>query len=174
LNNNQIKLIQTAVRKAGIRGKGFDGRYRMLLAQFRRKSGGVVTSCKQLTNPQLEEMLAICETYGWGMPGKPKDYYRKKALKNEDAASYVQQEAIRHLAGDLALDELQVNKFIRRMTKGAKTAIDSLDKKQAWKIIEALKSILQRGTGKVYKNIGEIRDEKSKEARDGKKTTAQI
>ena len=73
LNNSQIKLVQVAVRAAGLRGKGFDGRYRLLLGQYHQPNGQPVTSCKQLNNWQIDDLLAICESHGWRCPGKADD-----------------------------------------------------------------------------------------------------
>ncbi|MCK4958056.1 MAG: DUF1018 domain-containing protein [Planctomycetes bacterium] len=169
LNNQQIKLIQTAIRKAGLRGKGFDGRYRMLLAQYKQSGGSPVTSCKQLNGFQLVDLLAICESYGWQCPGKEPGHFRKKAAAQENTASYGQQEAIRHLAGDLGWNDLQLNGMVKKMTGGKVSAISVLTPGQAYKLIEALKAILSRSTGKQYSSLNEIKDDFRKEpAKDGK------
>jgi len=105
LNKDQIKLVQTAVRAAGLRTKYCEGRYRLLLGQYRQPGGSPVTSCKQLNNSQLEDLLAICEANGWRMPGKPDDFYRSKINNESDIASFAQQSAIRKLADDLSWNE---------------------------------------------------------------------
>ena len=112
----QIKMLQTAVRAAGLRSAKSEGRYRLLLAQYKRPGGKPVESCKQLNHRQLEDMLAICESYGWRMPGKAEDYFRRKRNRQDIVASFAQQEAIKHLAGDLGWNEFQVGGLIKRIT----------------------------------------------------------
>ncbi len=167
LNNNQIKLVQTAVRKAGLRGPGnSDGRYRLLLSQYRQPNGKPVTSCKQLNRSQMEDLLAICEAYGWRMPGKPPNHYRRKVeIFNEGTGSYAQETAIRHLAGDLGWDDQQLKGFVRRMTKGRTDALEQTGSRQAYAIIEALKAMVGRERGTQYGNLKEVRDDM--EAKDG-------
>ena len=167
LNNNQIKLLQVAVRKAGLRGKGFDGRYRLLLSQYKQPDGRAVTSCKQLNNWQLDDLLAICESHGWQMQCKAPDYYQKKVASRSQFASYAQQQAIKYLAGDLGWDDPQLCGFIGRQTNHKVTNIITLSPEQAYGIIEGLKAILGRKTGKRYSSLTQVQTDM--EARDGKK-----
>ena len=175
LDKKQIKLVQTAVRAAGIRSKNFDGRYRMLLAQYRTASGSPVRTCKDLTNSQLDDLLAICETLGWRHPGKSEDHYRKKV--NETAltgyASYAQKEAIKYLAGELGWDEVRVRGMLRRMTNGKVESLTELKRNAAFKIIEALKAILSRETEKSYSNLKQVREE-MEAVRDGQEKKSQV
>jgi len=177
LNNNQIKLIQTAVRKAGLRTANFDGRYRLLLGQYKQPDDRKVTTCRQLNNWQMEDLLAICESYGWRMPGKPKDYYRQRVAKQGELASFAQQSAIRHLAEDLGWSVEHLEGFIKRMTEKDGWFIKdvaSLTPQFAHKTIEALKAILGRETGKEYSNLQEIKED-MEVATDGKEDkTSQI
>jgi len=159
LNNQQIKLVQTAVRAAGLRTKEFEGRYRMLLGQYKQPNGSPVTSCKQLTNPQIEDLLAICEANGWRMPGKPADYYRQKAAKQSGYASYAQELAIKHLAGDLGWNDLQLTGMLKRMTGREIVTIATLRPKEAYKIIEALKAMVSRERGVNYSNLKQIQED---------------
>ncbi len=162
LNKLQIKLIQTAVRAAGIRGKNFEGRYRMLLGQYIQSNGGPVTSCKQLNNSQLEDMLAICEANGWRMPGKPIDFYRSKVAQGSDYASFAQQSAIGYLKGDLGWSDEHLAGFLRRMTEKDGwfvSDVASLSPGQGYKIIEALKKILGRERGKNYTNLKQVQED---------------
>jgi len=170
LNKGQIKLVQTAVRTAGFRGKGFDGRYRLLLGQYKQPTGKPVTSCKQLNNSQLEDLLAICEAHGWRMPNKPEDYFRQKVKSSEEYASYAQREAIKHLAGDLGWNERQLAGFIERMTNGQTRNLVALKPHQAYKIIEALKAMFSRESGRQYSTLNEIQQDM--EAKDGKEQPA--
>lgn len=175
LDKQQIKLVQTAVRAAGIRSKRFEGRYRLLLGQYRTGSGAPVRTCKDLTNSQLDDLLAICESLGWRHPDKEADHYRKKV--NETAltryASYAQKEAIKHLAGDLGWNEVRLKGMIRRMTNGAVESVTELKRNPAFKIIEALKAILSRQTGKSYSNLNQIREE-MEAVTDGKEQKTKI
>jgi len=158
LNNQQIKLLQTAVRAAGLRAKGREERYRLLLRQYRQSDGSAVTSCKQLSNSQLGDLLAICEAHGFRMPGKAEDHFRRK-VRSSRWSSYAQREAIKHLAGDLGIDVQQLGKFVSRMTKGNKRGIVSLTKAEAYNIIEGLKAMFGRGRGKHYNDLNEIKED---------------
>ncbi len=159
LNNSQIILVQIACKQAGIRSAIFEGRYRMLLGQYRQSNGSPVTSCKQLNNMQLDDLLAICESHGWRQPGKPEDFYRKKAAKQSGFAGYALQGAIRHLAGDLGWSDLQLAGMLKRMTGGEVTNIAMLKPGQAFKIIEALKAMFGREKGKQYSNLKQIQED---------------
>lgn len=156
LTKRQITLLQTALGKAGLKSSRFEGRYRLLLAQYRQPTGKSVTSCKQLNHGQLEDMLAICEAYGWRMPGKPEDYYRMKRARSESFASSAQQAAIDHLRGDLGWNDYQLEGMLKRMTGGFVTNVVALNPAQAFDVIEALKSMVGRQVGKHYKNLKEV------------------
>ncbi len=173
VNKKQIQLVQIAVRAAGLRGKGFEGRYRLLLGQYTQGDESAVTSCKQLNNSQLDDILAICESLGFRAINKDANHYRLKVAKRDSCASFAQQAAIKNLAGDLGWNELQLNGFIERMTQRQVRCVISISPGQAWRIIEALKNMLSRETGKSYKNVTEITEDFT-EAKDGKEQTCQI
>jgi len=162
LNKQQIKLVQTAARAAGLRTARFDGKYRFLLSQYAQSNGQRVTSCKQLNNWQLDDFLAICEAHGWRMPGKPTDYYRRKIIQQGNYASFAQQSAVRKLAKDLGWDIEHLNNFISKMTNkpilnlSFASGIVNLQPAEAYKIIEALKAMLGRETGKKYSSLTEV------------------
>lgn len=159
-NKGQIKLIQTAVRKAGLRyGKGGDKRYRVLLSQYKRSDGCPVTSCKQLTNLQIDDLLAICEARGFRVPGRPDDYLRRKAGKRDESISVAQRQAIDYLAGDLGWGHEQVAGFIGRMTGGAIDSVMLLSPAQGYAVIEGLKAIFGRSRGRSYTNLKQIEDD---------------
>jgi len=158
LNSSQIKLIQTAVRAAGLRSKDQDGRYRLLLAQYKKPNGQLVSSCKELNNSQIEDLLAICEAYGWQMPGKSKGYYQTKRALNTGYASFAQQAAIGHLAGDLGWNEYQLGGMLKRMTGGDVSNVAELGPNQAYKVIEAMKKMFSRQVGKQYNNMQQIKE----------------
>jgi len=158
LNNDQIKLIQTAAHKAGIRTPKFDGRYRMLLGQYLQPNSKPVTSCKQLNNRQLDDFLAICEASGFRQPGKSETYYRDKVAAAGDYASFAQQRAIGYLSEDLGMTSLHLKNFIAYMTGREQGLIASLTSKEAGKIIEALKAILKRKTGVKFDSLQSIKE----------------
>ena len=167
LNNQQIKLVQTAVRAAGIRTKEFDGRYRMLLSQYKQPNGRPVTSCKQLNNSQLEDLLAICESHGWQCPGKKADHFRSKVQNTDCYASYAQQSAIKHLAGDLGWNDRQLAGMLERLTNGKTNSLVCLAPQNAYAVIEALKAIIGRRNGKAYKDLTEIKQDYMEVPKDG-------
>jgi len=167
LNNQQIRLVQKAVRDAGLRSKKFDGRYRVLLGQYKQPDGKPVTSCKQLNNYQLDDLLAICESLGWRMPGKEANHYRFKRSIEANFASFAQQEAIKNLKGDLGWNNQQLAGMLKRMTGGFVEHVNALTPGQAYKIIEALKAMFGRETGKQYSNLNQIKEE-METATDGK------
>lgn len=156
LSKPQIIMLQTAVRAAGLRTAKFEGRYRLLLGQYKQPSGEAVTSCKQLNHRQLEDMLAICEAHGWRMPGMEEDHFRLKRAQKENIASFAQQEAIKHLRGDLGWNEYQLGGFLKRMTAGFADNVVALTPAQAYKVIEALKAMVGRRAGKQYNNLKEV------------------
>lgn len=174
LDNNQVRLIQIAVRKAGLRTAAFDGRYRMLLGQYLLPDGKPVTSCKQLNNAQLDDLLAICESMGWRMPGKPEDFYREKINQKDDMASFGQQAAIKHLAADIGMVfGPHLANFIRHQTNHNADSVAMLSPSQAYKVIEGLKALVQKQTGKKFKTLTEI-SEHYKGATDGSKNENQV
>jgi len=166
LTNNQIKLVQTAVKAAGIRTRRFDGRYRMLLGQYKQYFGRPVTSCKQLTNRQLDDLLAICESLGFRMPGKAENFLRNKIIRQTDEISFAQMEAIKYLAGDLGWSDIQVEGFVARMTQDQIRYLPALTAKQAFNIIEGLKNIVNKKIGEYCQNLQDLKN-KIKGIKDG-------
>lgn len=162
MNKDQIKLIQTAARAAGIRDGKQDGRYRFLLAQYKKSNGQICVSCKDLNNYQVDDFLAICESQGWRHTGKSETHYRDKVARSYDGsrASYAQQEAIRYLAGDLGFHPQAGNtflaKFLMRMTRDQVDCIERLSSRQAYNVIEALKAALGRRDGVTYQSLNDI------------------
>ena len=155
----QIRLIQTAVRAAGLRTESDDGRYRLLLRQYLQSNGQLATSCKQLNNWQIDDLLAICEAQGFRMPGQAEDYFRRKAAKRHGAASFAQQAAIKHLAEDIGWADYHLAGFIGRMTQQCKRGLDGLTQDEAFKIIEGMKAIIGRTAGKQYTNLNQVKDD---------------
>jgi len=103
------------------------------------------------------------------MPGQPEDYYRNKANKKYEIASYGQQMAIKYIAADLGMNEQRLGGFIRRMT-GEADSIAALSPSQAYTVIEAMKAMLSRKMGVEFCNVQQIKDF-YKGATDGNKET---
>jgi hypothetical protein len=169
----QIRLVKVAAKGADLIGQAGDGRYRLLLMKYKQSSGSPVMSCKQLDNSQLEDLLAICESYGWRMPGQPEDFYRKKVATGAGHASFAMQEGIRHLAGDLGWPIHHLHDFIEKMT-GRIAAISDLTPKEAFKVVEGLKAIFNHRKGTNCNTIQEIREEMEAVTDDSKSTSAKI
>lgn len=165
LNKDQIKLVQIAAKKAGIRTAKFDGRYRLLLGKYIQPNKQSVISCKQLNNSQLDDFLAICEACGWRMPGKPATFYRDKLELTGQIASFAQQEAIRHLSEDLGMTLIHLCNFIKIITQQKKDSLSFLSPAEAGKVIEGLKAILSKKTGRKINSLSQAKN--YKEARDG-------
>ena len=170
MTNDQIRCLQTALRAAGIRQPKDDRRYRLLLAQYKQPNGKPVTSCKQLNNMQMTDILAICEARGWRMPGKPSSYCRDKAARECDCASYAVQTAIQYLAGDMGWNDRNMAGFVFRITKARTDSVAGITPKEGFKIIEAFKAMIGRQAGKQYNNLTDIK--KDMEIKDGQ--TSQV
>lgn len=158
MTNDQIKLIQTAARAAGIRDGRQDGRYRFLLAQYKKSNGQIVASCKDLNNYQVDDFLAICESHGWRHPGLSETHYRDKVARSYDGhyASDAQRRAIDYLAGDLGMGGEPLKHFILRMTRNKTDSVSQLTGRQAYNVIEALKAALSRKTGRAYDTLNDV------------------
>jgi hypothetical protein len=159
VNNDQIKLMQVAAKAAGLRTPSQDGRYRLILAQYKKPNGQLCASCKDLNNWQIDDFLAICESMGWRYPGQSETYCRDRAAKayDGDFASFAQRQAIDYLAGDLGLTGEPIKAFIRRMTKQRTDSIVQLTPGEAYKIIEAMKAALSRRDGVNYETLNEVK-----------------
>lgn len=157
LSPDQIKMIQIAVRAAGIRTAKFEGRYRMLLGQYRQPNGQPVDSCKQLNHEQFEDICAICESHGWQHPDFAPDHFRKLRADRGEFASYGQRAIIDCLYKDLGWTIENLKGFIEKTTKGEKQIPSELSTREASEIIEALKAILGRKDGRQYKTIEDVR-----------------
>lgn len=149
-----------------------EGRYRLLLGQYKQPNGKPVESCKQLNHAHLEDMLAICEAYGWRMPGKAENHFRRRRIRREISASFAQQAAVGHLAGDLGWNEFQVGGLIERITGGRADCIAAMTPGQAYNVIEALKAMVGRAAGKQYNNLKEV--QKDMEVANGEKEACKV
>jgi hypothetical protein len=162
VTKEQIILIQTAARKAGLRDGSNRGRYDLVLAQYRTGRHLPVRSCKELNNWQIDDFLAICESMGWRYPGKSETYCRDKAAESKDGhyASYAQKTAIDHIAGDLGLTggigRDCLNQFVLRMTRQRTDDINFVTRREAYNIIEALKAQVERHDERKYDNCKDI------------------
>ncbi len=117
---------------------------------------------------QMDDFLAICESLGWACPGKAANHFRQKNVNNELIISTPQMEAILHLKDDLGWNELQLAGMIRRMTGQLHDSVQYIAPQHAHNIIEAMKNMLARKTGKEYGNLQDVQDDMEVEA-DGEK-----
>jgi hypothetical protein len=133
------------------------------LGKYKSRNGSPVTSSKQLSNWQLDDLLAICESQGWRYPGRPDDFFRKKRAREstypDRCARYAQQEAIKYLAGDLGWRLAQVCGLAERILGKKGIHIVMLTPGEAYKVIEALKAILGRERDKTYANLNEVMED---------------
>ena len=160
LSGKQIRLVQVAARAAGLRTNGHDGRYRLVLMQYKKPDSRPVKNCKELDHAQLEDFMGVCESLGFRMPGKSSNYFRTKVLQSRTAgryASFAQQAAIGHLGLDLGWGIEQVAGFLRRMTGDKVEDVERLSPSQAHNVIEALKAMYCRGQNKNCTTLNEIK-----------------
>ena len=173
-SNDQLKLIHIAARAAGLISDIGEERYRTLLGHYKDSKGCKIKSSKDLNNYQIDDLLAICEALGWRAPGKDQDFYRLKAAQNSEGyASYAQQSAIEHLAGDLGWGKDHLGGFLMRMSHGWAENVAALTTAQAYKVIEGMKSILCRGIGKENMPLNQLKEEMER-TRDGQEITSQV
>lgn len=107
------------------------------------------------------------------MPGKPENYFQSKRVRNSEYASFAQQSAIKHLAGDLGWNDRQLGGMLKRMTGGFTSNVTSLSPGYAYRIIEALKAMVSREKGKSYTNLNEIKED-MEVVTDGNNKTNQV
>jgi len=171
-NAQQVTLLQTAVRAAGLRDGGDEGRYRLLLGQYRGPGGKPVTSCKQLHASQLEDILAICEAMGWRYPGKSASWYRDRVASRGLLASFAQQAAINRLKDEMGWDGFDLTGMIKRMTGERVKFVNQLKPAEAYKMIEAMKEMFGRKVGKKYNKLKDV--QRDTEVASGEKETRKI
>ena len=79
---------------------------------------------------------------------------------------------VSYLAGDLGWDDNQLAGMVKRMTRGQVRSIAQLASRQAYVIIEALKNMFGRQTGKNYHTLRQVQNDM--EAKDGQDNRRQI
>ncbi len=165
-SNKQLQLIHIAARQAGLIVKDDDRRYRLLLAQYKTRDGGVATTSKQLNNSQIEDLLAICEAMGFDS-GKGPTWFRDKVAARGTFASFAQCSAIDKLRGDLGWNADNLKGMIGRMTAYSKSSVAELTTRQASNIIEALKNMFLRTQGmSPNTTLTEIKDTEVADAKE--------
>jgi len=173
LTDKQVRLLQVAVKEAGLRSGSDDGRYRLLLGQYRGSGGKPVTSCKQLHSSQLEDILAICEAMGWRCPGKTASFYRDRVASRGLLASFAQQAAINRLKDELGWDGWDLTGMVKRMTGERVKFVGQLKPAEAYKLIEAMREMFGRKAGKKYNKLQDMQSD-MEVADNGKKETRKI
>lgn len=157
LNVQQIKLVQTAARGAGLRFAKDDSRYRMVLRQYKQPNGKPVESCKQMSRSQVDDFLRLCESMGWeNKQQQAKQSYRDQCSRHGSGASDAQIEAIMLLAQDLGYTPDQFPDMVSGFTHGRAGSLAELDGALASSLIEALKDKFGRMTGKYYYDLDEV------------------
>lgn len=176
LNTKQIRLAQAAARGAGLRTKDSDGRYRLVLAQYKQPSGREVTSCKQLTREQFDDFLSICRSMGWqDKSTTPHSYRQGNKQHRRDGASDAQLEAIKQLAGNLGFTQDQYPAMVKGFTRGRADSLATLTDATASSLIEALKAKLTRTRQKPYSSLQDVaNDMNERNATDGTADEADI
>jgi hypothetical protein len=148
VNNAQLKLIHQAARAAGLIDKTGDQRYRLVLRQYRDRDGRPAASSKQLSNQQIDDLLALCESMGFRLPNRPSHFFRDKAAAGYRHATIPTLAALRQLAGDLGWTDAHLANFLRRMARpGESTDLITLPPRLAYVAIEAMKAMFNRTSG---------------------------
>lgn len=128
----QFKLIHVAARQAGLD----DGMYRMVL----RNVGGVKSS-KELTQAGFEDVMAVFEDCGFREIGKPPTYWRDKVSIRGVFCGERMARKITELAAEQGY---ALAGLCRRFSEGRVEGVDKLKPREAWKLIEMLKAVVDR------------------------------
>lgn len=153
---NQIRSLQIAARQVGLRCGKDDGRYKLLLMQYKEPHGRGCQSCKELNQTQYEDFMAICESMGFVHFSGDKRHYRDKRDSRGDCKSFAQLEAIKAMASDLGWDSEHLQAFCVKMGKAPLTYLSGVD---AGKIIEALKAMIGRRDNTHYTRVADVASE---------------
>lgn len=139
LKQHHLALLHTAPRSLGI-----DDTQRRTV---QRNVGGF-ESAADMDFPALAKVLAFWESRGWKDSRRGTHHWRKLA---ERADLLPMENKIMKLADVLGwtnyygrVDFKRLNGFVRRMTKRKDAALNNCDGQELWKIIEALKVMVDR------------------------------
>ncbi len=130
---HQIRAIKTAQSWLAKHRDFTDQAYRTLL-----RSVAGVESCTQLGNTGFEQVMAVMEAMGFQSHERGPRYWRDKADRDGDRAVW----KIEAMCAEYGISAAG---FVRRMTSGRTDRIADLDAREVWKIIEALKQMIERG-----------------------------
>jgi len=128
----QFRLIHVAARQAGLD----DGLYRLVL----RNVGGVKSS-KELTQAGFEDVMAVFEDSGFREIGKPPTYWRDKVSIRGVFCGERMARKITELAAEQGY---ALAGLCRRFSNDRVEGVDKLKPRQAWKLIEMLKAVVDR------------------------------
>ncbi len=138
----EYRLLHLAVRQAGLE----EEHYRMIL----RNVAGVESS-KELTQVDLENVMAVLEDSGFRHVGKPEDYWRSKVAMRGSICGERMVKKIEELAAGQKYD---LAGLCRRVSEDRVARVDKLRPREAYRLIEALKAIVQRAAGEQTSRVG--------------------
>ncbi len=156
---NQVRSLQIAAKQVGLRSGKDDGRYKLLLMQYKQPTGKPCQSCKELNQTQYEDFMAICESMGFVHYSGDERHYRDKRESRGDGKSFAQMEAIKAMATDLGWDAAHLQEFCAKMGGVPLTYLSGAD---AGKVIEALKAMLGRRDKTHYARVSDVAGEYAK------------
>lgn len=129
---SQIKTIQTGRQVVGLT----DAAYRTLL-----RSVAGVESCKDLSNPGVEDVLAVLEGMGFDSHPSGKTYWRDKVDRRGSRANERMVQKIREMAPH---QRYSLPALASRQSGGRTEDVEQLLPREAWMLIELLKATCQR------------------------------
>jgi hypothetical protein len=131
----QIKLIHIAAKQIGLD----DRTYRLLLHNV-----AGVTTCKKLDNPGLENVMAVFEDLGFRDAEHDPEYWRTKVkLRGSNAGERM----VRKIRELVTQTPYKLSGLCTRFSHDRTATPEKLSPREAWNLIEMLKSAIHRTTG---------------------------
>jgi phage gp16-like protein len=132
LTNLQLRTVHIAAKQVGLD----DQSYRVLL----RNVAGVA-SAKDLDNVTFEDVMATLEDLGYRDPRKDGDYWRGKVARR---GSQVNERMLRKIISLAERQRYRLSALCRQFSGGRTERPDKLTPREAWNLIEMLKSAISR------------------------------
>ena len=133
----QLRLIHSAVRQVQLN----DPQYRMLL-----KSVAGVDSSKLLDNSSFEDVMAVLEDMGFGRTTSANSSYWRNIVENRGVKVGSRMvHKIRELAATEAGRRYTLAAMVSRFSDKRTEDVEQLLPREAWKLIEGYKAIVERG-----------------------------
>ena len=133
----ELRMIHLAYRQAGLD----EEQYRMVL-----RSVAGVASAKELSQIDLENVMAVFEDSGFRHAGKPDDYWRMKVAMR---GSFCGARMAHKIEGLAAGQKYDLAALCRRVSKDRVCRVDKLSPREGLAMIEMLKAICGRAAGDV-------------------------